>query len=536
MTDLKRLRKRADRAFAYRDRWDRILRDVYDYVIPYRNAGVHLARSQERVDAVFDGTAVKAAMRFAGRMQTDFTPVGEPFFALEAGPGFKARFKDQVPELNTWLQGVSASCHAALVGGNFDMAAHEMYTDLFAGTGAMLIGRGDQPGTVHCQSIPIYELGLEVGPNGNLWGRYWRKSFPAEQLPDLWPDGRFGDRLGEMIDKEGDKPVTIMQAVVWNPKARLWELTVYCADQNADDRDARAIFSETYTVSPLITPRFFVVPGETMGRGPAMMALPQIRVVNKTRELALRAAGLALLGVWMRRQDAAFNTDTARFTPGAMIEVTSTGGIMGPALQRLDIPANFDISSFVMNDERENLKMMLLDESLPPESGAVRSATEIMERMKRLNQDLGGVLGRLTYEIIRPVVQRVISILAEDRVIETQVEINHLWNDIRITSPIASSISANKAKSLVDWVTVVQTLVGPDKAIAICKLEEAMPEIGRWMGVDEQFIRSDDEAQTLQALVQNLVAQGVDQALAGMQGGGGADMGGGPVAANGAAI
>ena len=118
-----------------------------------------------------------------------------------------------------------------------------------------------------------------------------------------------------------------------------------------------------------------------------------------------------MLGLWTRRNDGVFNPDNARFEPLGMWQVASTGGPLRPTLQRLDVPHNFDISSFVIEDERQQMKIAMMDDALPPLAGAVRSPTEIVERMQLLNQDIGGVFGRMTLEVVSPLVQRVVDIL-----------------------------------------------------------------------------------------------------------------------------
>ena len=88
MTDTKRLRERAKQAWATKDLYDPLTQDAYDYILPYRGGGGTGAKAKAaaRVDKLFDGTGPQAAMRFAGRVQSDLTPPFQDFFLLEAGP------------------------------------------------------------------------------------------------------------------------------------------------------------------------------------------------------------------------------------------------------------------------------------------------------------------------------------------------------------------------------------------------------------------------------------------------------------------
>jgi hypothetical protein len=74
-----------------------------------------------------------------------------------------------------------------------------------------------------------------------------------------------------------------------------------------------------------------------------MLALPFIKTTNKARDLALKAAAFATLGLWMSRNDGVFNPDNARLIPGGFWSVRATGGPLGASIAKLPVPENFDI-------------------------------------------------------------------------------------------------------------------------------------------------------------------------------------------------
>ena len=53
----------------------------------------------------------------------------------------------------------------------------------------------------------------------------------------------------------------------------------------------------------------------------------------------------------------------------------------------------------------------MLDDSLPPDNMSARSATEIVERMKELAQNLGSAFGRLIAETMVPLVKKTLEIM-----------------------------------------------------------------------------------------------------------------------------
>ena len=495
---VKQLKQRAEDAWQKRSYYDRLLSDVYDYVMPMRDvSGLQVtssgrARKQEgaaRVDRVFDATAVKAAFRFAGRIQADLTPVFQQFAALEAGP-FVPDDNDK-KQLSEQLQLIGDIVGGVLNAGNFHNSAHEMYVDLYAGTGHMLINEGTNRDIARFRVIPVPEVAIEEGPYGDIWHWYWKHTWRADELPALWPHAEYSPTLNNIIKNNGRTPVEVCQYTYYDPEEDRFKLLVW-ADKN-EDIDS-PFWSEDFRTSPWISPRFFKVPGEAYGRGPANLAMPFIKTANKARELALKAAALAIMGVWMRRNDGVFNPETIKFEPLAMWPVASTGGPLGPTLQRLPIPQDFDVSSIVMADEREQMKQALFDDALPPPTGAVRSATEIAEIRTRLSQDLSGVYGRLTLEIVVPVVQRVIDVLERKGLLPTNIKIDQLLTQVRVVAPIAAAQQAAKVQAHVQWAEMVGLLNGtPEAAGRAARLPEMEAQMGRWMGVEERFIKSNDE-------------------------------------------
>jgi hypothetical protein len=99
--------------------------------------------------------------------------------------------------------------------------------------------------------------------------------------------------------------------------------------------------------------------------------------------------------------------------PGAIIPVARNGGPQGESLKPLPRAGDFNVSQIIMNDLRMNIKRILLDESLPPDNMSARSATEVVERMKELSQNLGSAFGRLINETMIPLVTKILEVMDE---------------------------------------------------------------------------------------------------------------------------
>lgn len=504
---LKEAKQRATEAWLRKRNYERQLRDIYEYIMPYRDpVGLYgvtaQTEGQSRTDKIFDGTAVAAGLRFAGRMQRELTPIFQDFFAIEAGPLVPEG--DQKKALTEAFQAVGKITNGVLASGSFHMKSHEMFLDLFAGTGAMMLSSGDEYEPIRFQTVPIAEIALDRSPWGDVWGVDWKRKYCARELPVLWPQGEFSKDLKQRISESPQGELVIHQNSYYDPGERRHVLKVW----REDGDDQELLWQESFRTSRCITPRFFVVPGELYGRGLAHLGLPFTKTTNKARELALLAAAFSVMGLWARRNDGVFNPDTARFEPLAMWTVGTTGGPLGPTLQRLDIPHNFDVSHFVIEDERQQMKMVMMDDALPPLAGAVRSPTEIVERMQLLNQDIGGVFGRMTLEIVSPLVQGSIDILETQGKLNTSITIDQLLTQIRVIAPIAAAQQAAKVNQTTNWLSLLGMLFGPQAVMLFARVEELAPEMGRWLGVEERFIRSKQEIGDMQKMISSVMAAG----------------------------
>jgi hypothetical protein len=517
--NVKQLKKREAKAWERRQKYDRSLRDVYDFVLPMRDvSGLQTSgragrtEGASRVDKIFDATAVKAAFRFAGRLQTELTPIFQNFFSLEAGP--LVPDGDEKSALTKELQRIGGIVGGVLSSGEFHNASHEMYLDLYAGTGAMLVLEGDDIDLLHIQVVPIPEIALEQGPRGKITGVYWKRKWLAEHFTQMWPKGNFSETIKRLINDKSDVEIEVCQYTYYQPESKNYRLVVWT---DRCEPEAAPLWTEEFRTNPWITPRFFKVPGEVYGAGYAQIGMAFVKTLNKAQELALHAAAFALSGLWMYRKDNVFNPDTARFEPRAMWPVSSTGGPMGPAIQRLPVPQDFDISTIIIQDQREQAKQALGDDGLPADTAAVRSATEVAERIARLSQDLSGVYGRLTLEIVVPLVQRAVDVLERKGVLETSLSIDQLITQVRVVAPIAIGQMASKIKAHVDTLQMSTMLAGPEATNMAFKLDDILTEIGRWMGMEERFITTKAEREKAkQAQAQMAAAQQASEIMKNM--------------------
>lgn len=505
------LKKRRNVARRERDQFQYLLDEAYQYAIPFRKSTRDTGKAEKRVDQVFDHTAIDAAFRFAGKVQQDFWPAGQENFAIEAGP--IVLDPAQKDEINAQLEPISGVAQAFFEDGDWDMAFHEMALDLCAGTGAILMNPTTDPDALwEPISVAIEELLLENGKNNKISGIFWDRKMTIRQIFETWPDGSFGEKLKELHAKTPEKEIDVHVDTVRDPKKHRWQMTVWCKSQEG------AIYENESRTCPWLTPRYFRVPGETYGRGPVMLAMPTIKTLNTTARLQLQAAAIAMLGIYTAVDDGVFNPDLASLAPGSFWKVARNGGTLGPSINRFPDP-RLDLSNMVLNDMRTGVKATMMDQSLPADGAAVRSATEILERVKRLASDHLGAYGRLVKEVTIPAVKRVIELAYNRGLISQEINIDQLLVRIRVKSPLAIAREAQRIEKVIQWLQMVIMLM-QERAGRVAHIEEALTSIGRDLGVPSRMIVSREERQKMdEADQQANAAMMAMQAAGAMQGG-----------------
>ena len=456
------------------------------------------------MNMVFDSTAIHSTQRFANRIQSGLFPPYKKWCRLEPGNDIPAERK---AEVQAALDTYSEKMFTLLRQSNFDLAMGEFLLDLCVGTAVMLIQPGDDINPIQFTPVPQYLIALEEGPNGTVDNVYRKYKVRAEALPRQYPDIELNDQLQRLIENKPQEMVELIEAVILDPERK-----DYCYHIIHEKTRDELVFRRMDT-TPWIVARYMKIPGEVFGRGPLVSALPDVKTLNKTLELLLKNASIACAGVYTAADDGVINPSNIRITPGSIIPVARNGGPQGASLAPLPRSGDFNVSQIVINDLRMNIKKTLLDDTLPPDNMSARSATEIVERMKELAQNLGAAFGRLITETMVPIIQRVLFIMDEKGLIQLPLKVNGLEVKVTPVSPLAKAQNLEEINEVMQFFQIANSL-GPG-GVAELKPDAIASFIGDKLGVPTTLRNSPEEKQ---AIVQQSMAMFNAQANAAMQG------------------
>lgn len=478
---------RFDNAWKVREQWRDLQEDVFEFCLPNRNIFPKHQPGEHKQDRVFDSTALIASQRFVSRLQTGLTPPFERWFELKAGPAITD--ENQKQQLNRELSDVTDMIFHVLESSNFNVVIAELYSELIVGTGAMLVLEGDFRKPVHFIAVPTAQLALAEGPHNGIDEIYREWKLKARLVKRTWPDANTPaewDNKG----KEGDKEVKIIEATYWDTTKNNWAYEVLWRGEEKKQE----LVNREYKENPMIVTRWTKMPGEVFGRGPGVIALPDIKTANKVVEMVLKNGALAIASPFLVADDGVTNPDTIRMAPNAMIRVASTGGNSGASIVPLETSRNFNVAQIILEDQRNNIKKILFDNQLPPIEGPVRSATEIIERMRDLREDIGAAFPRIKHELINNLIRRVVHILDRLGLISLNSDLlNQLFVKVQVVSPLAKKQNLDDVQTFIQWAQILISLVGPQALAVQAKTEDFGLWLANKLGVDGKLTRSTTE-------------------------------------------
>jgi len=452
--------KRQITAQAKKDEFQQLYQDAYEFALPQRQLyGVWEggAVGSKKMQRVFDSTAINSTQRFANRLQSVVFPPQRKWAKLEAGSDIPPEQKQQAQAI---LEVYQDKMFTMLNQSNFDIAMGEFLLDLAVGTACMMVQPGDDVQPLNFIPVPLFLVSYEEGANGQVDNVYRRMRMKGESIQRQWPDAEISDDLKRRIENKPTDDVELLEATIYDYKRG-----DYCYHV-IDKVSKTEIVYRRRKMSPWVISRYMKVAGEIYGRGPLMTALPDIKTLNKVKELLLKNASLAVAGVYTAADDGVLNPNTVKIVPGAIIPVARNGGAQGPALLALPRSGDFNVSQLVISDMTQSIKRILLDESLPPDNMSARSATEIVERMKELAQNLGSAFGRLINETMIPVTAKILEVMDERGLIDMPLRVNGLEVKVTPVAPLAMAQNMEEVNSIMQYMQISQSL-GTDGQLAI---------------------------------------------------------------------
>lgn len=481
-----------------RGTWENHWKEIAERILPRQDWFQISNRTQgdKRTEKMFDATAALALERFAAAMESMLTPRTQHWHKLKTSDPYLNKSKpvnQYLDEVTNTLFQIRYSPKA-----NFASQVHEAYMSLGAfGTGCVFIddvvGQG-----IRYKSIHLSEIYFAENHAGVIDKIHRKFELTARQAAQRFGYDKLPDKIQQMVEK--------------NPEA-LFEF-IHCVKPNEDLKRGRSdyrgmkyasyyvalegqkIVNEGgYTTFPYAVSRYVTSPKEIYGRSPAMLVLPDIKMINEMSKTVLRAAHKAVDPPLLLQEDGVLQAFNAR--PSAL----NYGGIneRGEQMVRpLEVGGRVDIGLDMMEQRRKVINdafLITLFQILVDAPNM--TATEAMLRAQEKGALLAPTMGRQQSEMLGPMIEREIDILARSGLLpQMPDELREAGGevDIEYISPLNRAQRAEEGVAILRTLESVTGLAQFDpEVLMVFDPKKIARELADINGVPAKVLRSDEE-------------------------------------------
>lgn len=439
-----------------RSPWESLWQDCTDMVNP-RRGDFNVSRSQgdrSRYDRVYDSTAPLANEQLAAGLHGYLTAPSETWFNLILERMGAKEASDQVIE---YLQEVVEIMFRDVFhspNSNFGSMIHELYLDLGSyGTGVMYIE--DRPGKpINFRTYHLAECFVAESAEGTVDTLYRQYKHTGRQLVQLYKDV-LPEKFIENVYKDPHKEYTCIHAVEprdsFNPSSKLakdmpW-MSAYVLEE-----EKLVLSLGGFNEFPYMVPRWTKTAGEVYGRSPAMTAMPDIKMVNEMSKTVIKAAQKATDPPLLVPDDG-FMLPLRTIPGGLNYYRSGTQDTVKPLVEgiRPDIGLEF------IDSRRQHILKTFHVDWMQMREGPSMTATEVLQRQEERMRLMGPMVGRLQFELLGPMIDRVFNILARRKMLpQPPQDVEGRTLRIDYVSPVAR---AQKTQQLFNFTRLLESIV-----------------------------------------------------------------------------
>lgn len=457
--------------------WEAHWREVAERCLPRQDEfqNRNITEGNKRTEKIFDATAVIALERSASAIDSLITPVTGEYHELESedeGLTDDHDTKLYLEEVNRILFRMRYRPIA-----NFSSQAHECYVSIMAfGTLGMFVD--DMLGIgVRYKSIALAELYIAENAAGIVDYVHRKFKLSARQAEQKFGKDKLPEKIKQACEKEPFQKFEFIHCVKPNEniRARAKDYRGMPWSSYYMSIEGRSIVSEGgYRTMPYAVSRHVTAPSETYGRSPAMMVLPDIKMLNEMEKTTIRAAHKIVDPPLLIYGDGILSAFNAR--PNAL----NYGGVdeqgrqlVHPLKTGANLPIVMEMGEQkrkVINDAFYITLFQILVQN--PQM----TATEALIRAQEKGQLLAPTVGRQQTEFLGPVIDRELDIASMAGILpEMPEKLRRSGGGVKVkyTSPL------NRLRRAEDGVAIIRTIE------QIRPLAEIKPEIMDTFNEDE---------------------------------------------------
>lgn len=373
-----------------------------------------------RTDEIYDSTPMQARRALASAIDGLLKPKTSRWVATRVDDDEV----DNLDETKDWLRQADDLMLAAIYNpaARFQQSSGEVDDDLATfGTGVLHTTKHPKLNRLRFVSRHLARSYIMVDHDGAAIGLFSSERMAARDAEQFFRDR--GAKAGEvaeklLADKKPDEKVEYVHIVIARTNrdvSRIGPAHMPFASLWIEVTKKELVLESGFEEFPFAIPRWDTASGETYGRSPGMIALPDANTLQAMGKTLLKAGQHAVIPPLFAPSD---SMTSAKLISGRInfydLEAASQSRISAPIFP-LNTGANMPLGREMQNDTRDLVWAAFFRSVLNlPTGGPEMTATEIIERKEEFVRTIGPVFGRLESDYLAPVVERVFAVMLRE--------------------------------------------------------------------------------------------------------------------------
>ncbi|RQQ30520.1 portal protein [Burkholderia stagnalis] len=486
-----------------RQSYEAVWNDVIDFLMPRLDKFGQLPRpdsekGRERSQKMFDSTAPLALRNFVAAMDSMITPATQVWHRLKTSDDVL----NEAPAVKGYLQAVVRMLFAARYRwqGGFVTQLGSTYQSIgLFGPGALMVEHDVGKGIVY-RNVPMQRLWFAENNAGLIDKAHVMWQLTLRQAAQRFGRENLSPSMQAMLERDPEKTTTFYHVV--EPRAdrdtrkldgRNMRFASYWLDEGRD----RVIQNSGFRTFPFAIGRFYVGTDDVYGGSPAYDALPDIRMANDMAKTNIRGAQKLVDPPLLASEDGVlegFDLRSGSLNWGGLNEKGEE--LVKPLLTGKQAQIGIEFAQDTRQTINQWFYVTLFQ--ILVDSGDM-TATEVLQRAQEKGVLLAPTLGRTQAELLGPLIERELDILAEagqlpdmpQELIDAGADV-----DVEYDSPLNKAMRAGEGAAILQWLQQIGVVAQLDpstlKLVNGQRIGKLLADYG---GVPVEAMNTDEERQ-----------------------------------------
>lgn len=450
----KRLIERQEALASDRGTWEQHWREIAELMSPLRDDfNIQRTPGEKRTSKIFDGTPGLAAENLASGLWGMLTNSANKWFELRTAD----EDLNESQPVRKWLEAATTRMMMAFAAGGqrFYTRVVDLYSDLVHfGTGVFYTDEDVGGRGLHFSCRYLGECYIAENARERVDTVIRKHRMSARQALQKFGD-RLGPKLAKCAEQHPEKPVELLHAVLpveehdgALPKTPAgwpaWNYaSIYLSLEDCNILEERAYYEFPYQV-----PRWSQRSRSVYGDSPAMLALPDAKMLNQMSRTTIVGAQKAVDPPLLAQDEGAMR--------GVRISTTPSGIIYGGLdyqgrrlIDSLEPKGAIGLGLEMEEQRRVAVREAFYASLLLLVNQPGRTATEVLALQEEKMRLMGPHLGRVQSEFLDPLIERVFGLMMRgDSLPPPPEELRSARIEIEYVSPMARAQKASEAHAV----------------------------------------------------------------------------------------